>query len=136
MSSGSTPSSTSVHTSRITELKTEHKMDIEPGANIELDEEQFIEIIEDDRIQSLMQDLGVAVFNLQGLFSTFDGDDSGKVTLQELMEGIMKLRGEPQKTDVIGCWVSTRLLHEKIDNLSIALLERNVVSLSRPISAG
>jgi len=69
------------------------------------------------------------------MFCTFDGDDSGQVTIQELMEGIMKLRGEPQKTDVIGCWVSTRMLHEKVDDLKTIIYDR-VLPMAPPRDSG
>jgi len=87
----------------------------------DLIEEEFVEVMKDDKIQALMQDLDIEVFNLAGVFYTFDGNVSGRVTLRDLAEGVMKLRGAPQKSDLMGCLVSTRSLHEKFDQLKLQM---------------
>lgn len=95
-----------------------------------LTEEQFLLLVDDEQIQSLLADLDVEVDNVPGMYSTFDGDDRGKITLRELLDGVMKLRGVCHKADVIGCWVSTRMLHDKVDHL--LSLSGGVVSNGRP----
>lgn len=80
-------------------------------------ESQFSVLMDDHSIRSILLDLEFEVVNLPAVFSTFDVEGRGSISLEELVEGIMRLRGESQKLDVIECLVATRLLHDKVDKM-------------------
>jgi len=90
---------------------------------LELNEELFLQVLEDDVVKLLMQDLDVDIFNPTDLFGTFDPDESGTVTVPEMVQAVMKLRGEPVKNDVIATVVSIKSLHEKFDGLKSMVME-------------
>lgn len=84
---------------------------------VELTEDDFIEVMEDPMVKVLLQDLDVEMYNPPGMFDTFDPHGNKIVTLSEMVQVIMKLRGAPQKNDMIASWVAIRALHNKVDDL-------------------
>lgn len=80
-------------------------------------ESQFSVLMDDHSIRSILLDLEFEVANLPAVFSTFDVEGRGSISLEDLVEGIMRLRGESQKLDVIECLVATRMLHDKVDKM-------------------
>jgi len=84
---------------------------------VEMNEDTFVMIMEDPAVKQLLSDLDIDMFNPAGMFFTFDGEGNGSLSLQELAKGIMKLRGDLQKCDLIASWVASRSLHDKFDAL-------------------
>jgi len=93
---------------------------------IEMSEDDFVALMRDDTVKQLMADLDIEIFNASGIFFTFDGDGSGLLSLQELAMGVMKLRGDLQKSDMIASWMASRSLHDKFDALK-EQLDRAVI---------
>jgi len=86
---------------------------------VEFAEEDFVTIMEDAVVKVLLADLDIELHNPANLFETFDFNGDGTINLVEIVKGLMKLRGEPQKNDVIAAWVALRSLHEKVDQLQL-----------------
>jgi len=86
-------------------------------SKVVIEEIEFVDIMEDDIVKELMVELDVSIFNPSGLFDTLDPEGTGFVTLPSMVQSIMKLRGEPQKNDIIASWVSLRALHSKFDTM-------------------
>jgi len=93
------------------------------AAEMELDEEEFVEVMGDDVVASLLEELDVAMFHPPAMFDIFDPEGNGRVCLNDMVQAILKLRGEPQKGDMIAAWVSLRSLHEKLDTFSGVMQE-------------
>mmetsp|Transcript_53103 Transcript_53103/g.153177 ORF Transcript_53103/g.153177 Transcript_53103/m.153177 type:complete len:945 (+) Transcript_53103:120-2954(+) len=89
--------------------------------SIVLTSDDFCEVMEDLRVRSLLRDLDVEMYNPQGFFETFDADDSGTVTILEMVQAIMRLRGDVRKNDLIASWVAVRALGRRFDQLTLAL---------------
>jgi len=94
-----------------------------PGG-LALNEESFRYIMDNAQVRDIMEDLDISTSNPAGMFDTFDPDGDGEVTLTEFVQAIMKLRGDPQKNDIISCFVAVRALQDKFDSLSLFLKAR------------
>lgn len=104
--------------------------------DFELEEDEFVQVMEDSQVKALLEDLDVMMFNPVGLFDTFDPDGDGRVTMQAMVLAILKLRGEPQKNDIIASVVALRSLHEKVDHMELALAQlAQVAQQDRPVRA-
>lgn len=88
-------------------------------SKIAIEQDEFVDIMEDAAVRELMDELDIGIFNPAGLFDTLDPEGNGMVTLPSMVQSIMKLRGEPQKNDIIASWVSLRALHNKFDGLLV-----------------
>lgn len=107
---------------RIDTLNNDGSLQLTDGpinGTVVFDQEKFMVLVEDDEVQNVLADLNVQIdtVNLPALFVTLDVEEQGQIALPHLIDGIMRLRGESQKGDVLGCWVSTRLLNDKVENL-------------------
>merc|ERR1711870_230784 len=80
-------------------------------------------LMEDHRVKAVLHDLDVDVYDSIALFDTFDSNGDGLVNLSEFMHAIMKLRGEPQKNDMIATWTSIRTLQDKVDHFQAVLFD-------------
>lgn len=98
---------------------------------LQIDEEDFFEVMEDGMVKRLLEDLDVDMFNAADMFDTFDPNGQGYISVSSLVQAIMKLRGEPQKNDLIASWLSVRALHEKVDALQAAIDDRSAPAPTR-----
>lgn len=105
---------------------------------IEIDQEDFIRIMEDHEIQTLLADLDIRMFNPAGSFEIFDPNHDGRITMPEFVRTLMKLRGDPQKSDIITSSVSLFALHNKVDKFQVTLLDNQsaVRAMSQRIGCG
>lgn len=91
--------------------------DIEVGlGSRRITSKAFMVFVSDSKLSKLLQDLDIDVSDPIGLFDTCDMDNSGYITLEELLRGTLKLRGEPQKSDIIAGFMALRALQEKFDS--------------------
>eukprot|EP00415_Alexandrium_ostenfeldii_P003709 UN3709 len=70
-----------------------------------LTEAEFNEVMQDDEVSILLEDLDIILTNRVGLFDMFDVGNNGLVTVAEVVGTLLKVRGEPQKSDMIASWV-------------------------------
>eukprot|EP00931_Biecheleriopsis_adriatica_P026732 TRINITY_DN16225_c0_g1_i1.p1 TRINITY_DN16225_c0_g1~~TRINITY_DN16225_c0_g1_i1.p1 ORF type:complete len:561 (+),score=72.55 TRINITY_DN16225_c0_g1_i1:42-1724(+) len=75
---------------------------------------RFIKWLENEDFSSLLLDSDIEVDLADGLFDALDADRSGHLTLYEIVEGLMKLRGPVAKTDIVE-------IIRKIDHLAHGL---------------
>merc|ERR1712232_774041 len=84
-----------------------------------------------EEIENLTKEAGTLTITksfFKDLFETFDADDSGTLTVVELLKGIKKLRGDPRRSDVIGVSLVVHAIHDLVceQNESIKNLGRRV----------
>mmetsp|Transcript_7048 Transcript_7048/g.20795 ORF Transcript_7048/g.20795 Transcript_7048/m.20795 type:complete len:233 (+) Transcript_7048:3-701(+) len=79
--------------------------------------EQFKLVMEDDQVKDLLNDLDVQAHTAGLFFETFDPNEDGAVSTSEFVDGVLKLRGEPQKHDMIASLVAIKAIGDKVDNL-------------------
>merc|ERR1719383_783331 len=85
--------------------------------------------MQDGYVRDLMQEIDVDISMTSAMFDTFDPDGSGKVSMEDVVNAMMKLRGEPQKNDIVACWTAVRALQAQFDKFAIVLL--SVVATSQ-----
>jgi len=70
--------------------------------------EGFERVMEDPGIRTVLEDLDICVTSSSKLFDILDSDNSGTLNVEELVEGLMKLRGPADKGDVISSTLTAR----------------------------
>ena len=99
---------------------------------IAITKELFLLIIQDRAVQKLMDDLDLPP-DRANLFEIIDGDGSGTLQITELLQGLLKIRGEINKSDAVATLLATRSVqqmitelkeesHEKLDSLRSEIL--------------
>uniref|UniRef100_A0A7S2VSC1 Ion transport domain-containing protein n=1 Tax=Zooxanthella nutricula TaxID=1333877 RepID=A0A7S2VSC1_9DINO len=113
----------SMHGRRLMSAKREGSARSQSGrvsiVDFSLDEEEFRAVMKDARVHELMTELDVATANPASFFNAFSPDNGGAVTLRGMVEGILRLRGEPHKSDVIASAMSIQALHDKFDRFAL-----------------
>jgi len=78
--------------------------------------ELFLLLVQDPEIQVLLDTLDVPPERAH-LFDVLDADDSGGLQIEELVQGLLKVRGDSRKSDTVACLLATKALHEIMRNM-------------------
>ena len=81
--------------------------------SIHITKELFLMVIQDRRVQGLMDELELPP-DRANLFEIIDADGSGTLQLSELVHGLLKIRGEISKSDVVAGLLATKCVQEKV----------------------
>jgi len=92
-------------------------------ANMTVTRDDFQLLIKDRRVNSLLDDLDVASMGRADLFELVDFDRDGVITLPDMVVGMMKLRGDTQKSDIMANWVAIRTLHDRFVDFERTAIE-------------
>merc|ERR1712007_83372 len=90
-----------------------------------IDRETFLFVLSDPGTHKLLDDLEIHCERAR-LFDTLDADDSGSLEIQELIQGLLRVRGEPQRSDVLAGTLGVRALLDmsrKLEELITAGLD-------------
>jgi len=79
--------------------------------------EEFLVLLVDEEFNSLLQDLDIEIWDPVGFFETCDTDYSGEVTVEEFIQGVLKLRGDPHKCDVVATFLAIRSVQRQLDEV-------------------
>eukprot|EP00913_Durusdinium_trenchii_P003800 g3519.t1 len=101
---------------------------------IAISKELFLLVIQDsddsfDRtVQTLMDELDLPP-DRANLFEVIDADGSGTMDVTELVQGMLKIRGEVKKSDTVATLLATKALQEMVALLdaSLRVLKRNLL---------
>lgn len=103
--------------------ETAQTMDLTPASahftdqvlhgRLEISKELFLLVIQDPVVQSLMDDLDLPP-DRGNLFEVIDADGSGTLKVSELVQGLLKVRGELKKSDVVATSLAIQSLQELI----------------------
>ena len=80
---------------------------------IEITKELFLMVIQDRRVLALMDELELPP-DRANLFEIIDADGSGTLQLSELVHGLLKIRGEISKSDVVAGLLATKAVQSKV----------------------
>lgn len=81
--------------------------------NIAITKELFLLVIQDRSVQALMDDLELPR-DRANLFEIIDADGSGTLQVVELVQGLLKIRGEVSKSDTVASYLATKSLQETV----------------------
>merc|ERR1712232_1018209 len=73
----------------------------EEACKMDITAEMFGMINADPKFCEILRDLDIAEEDMFNLFETLDADGSGTIDLEELTDGIAKLRGGARRSDII-----------------------------------
>eukprot|EP00439_Symbiodinium_sp_Y106_P005727 s1252_g1.t1 len=121
------------HAADVTQLEITHSAtlftDDEIHEDVAITKELFLLVIQDPSVQALMDELDLPPFRAH-LFEVIDADGSGTLHIQdtgsgyfgfrELVQGLLKLRGEVNKGDVVAPLLATRSVQEMVGEMQKA----------------
>jgi len=87
--------------------------------------EVFEEVMEDPKVQAIMEDLEISVTSHEKLFDIIDSNGSGMLDIGELVEGLMKLRGPADKGDVVCAALMVRAMQKDLKRMEVELARRH-----------
>ncbi|CAK9096891.1 unnamed protein product [Durusdinium trenchii] len=98
---------------------------------IAISKELFLLVIQDRTVQTLMDELDLPP-DRANLFEVIDADGSGTMDVTELVQGMLKIRGEVKKSDTVATLLATKALQEMVAEMkaSLAVLNTEVKSMS------
>lgn len=104
----------STHPCFFQRLDTSMFTDDQIQENIAITKELFLLVIQDRGVQALMDDLELPR-DRANLFEIIDADGSGTLQVVELVQGLLKIRGEVSKSDTVASYLATKSLQETIN---------------------
>eukprot|EP00435_Cladocopium_sp_Y103_P071037 s12_g36.t1 len=98
------------------ELSTSHFLDDAHIDDIAITKELFLLVIQDQRVQQLMNDLDLPA-DRANLFEVIDADASGTLHVTELVQGLLKIRGDLTKSDTVAVLLTAKSVHTMVAEL-------------------
>ncbi|CAE7830626.1 Cacna1e, partial [Symbiodinium microadriaticum] len=90
--------------------------------DIAFSKELFLLVIQDRNVQALMDDLDLPP-DRANLFEVIDADGSGTMDVTELVQGMLKIRGDVKKSDTVATLLATKALQEMVSEMRNTLSE-------------
>ena len=78
--------------------------------------------MQDRQVQRLMDDLDLPP-DRANLFEALDADGSGTLHVAELVQGLLKVRGDLKKTDTVATLLATKAVFRMLEHLSEDIVE-------------
>lgn len=98
---------------------------------IAISKELFLLVIQDQSVQALMDELDLPP-DRASLFEIIDADASGTLQITELLHGLLKIRGEINKSDAVASLLATRAVQSQVTvlqercQIELALIRREL----------
>jgi len=85
--------------------------------DIVISKELFLLVIQQQEVQQLMDDLDIPPDRAH-LFDVLDADNSGGLAVTELVQGLLKVRGEARRSDIVAALLAVRAAQEMIQSVA------------------
>eukprot|EP00415_Alexandrium_ostenfeldii_P002962 UN2962 len=105
------------HRRELPEEERLHLNDFEEVVCTTISKEVFDRAMSDEEAQDLLEELDVPEGDRTGLFDVLDADGGGTLQLDEIIGGLVKLRGDPRRSDVIHVGLVLHILREQVARL-------------------
>jgi len=83
--------------------------------------DDFAKLMSDPRVMEKMDDLEIHIADPEKLFEIIDSNGNGALDVNELIEGLMKLRGPADKGDAVSAALMVRQMQRDIHRLEIEM---------------
>ena len=83
---------------------------------IAITKDLFLLVIQDRGVQRLMDELDLPP-DRANLFEIIDADGSGTLRISELVQGLLKIRGEISKSDAIAGLLATKAVYSQLEEI-------------------
>lgn len=83
------------------------------GLSLPVSKEMFLCLIQDASVQKLMDDMDIPS-DRASLFDVLDADGSGGLEIVELITGLLRVRGDSKKSDIVGTLLAVRVVQEML----------------------
>ncbi|CAJ1396313.1 unnamed protein product [Effrenium voratum] len=80
---------------------------------VAISKELFLMVIQDRTVQTLMDELDLP-HDRANLFEIIDADGSGTLQITELLQGLLKIRGEVSKSDTVATLLATKAVQSMV----------------------
>jgi len=80
-----------------------------------LSETEFTQVLQNSKIRNILDDLDIELEARPGIFEAFGADADGHLGVSELVSGLMRLRGDLQKSDIVSAQMSLQTIGEKLN---------------------
>jgi len=97
-------------------LSASHFLDDANIDDIAITKELFLLVIQDQHVQQLMNDLDLPA-DRANLFEVIDADASGTLHVTELVQGLLKIRGDLTKSDTVAVLLTAKSVHNMVAEL-------------------
>eukprot|EP00434_Breviolum_minutum_P035867 symbB.v1.2.031765.t1/scaffold3723.1/size51423/2 len=91
------------------------KMMSDIDKELTLSEQEFTQVLQNSKIRNLLDDLDIELEARPGIFEAFGADAEGHLGVSELVSGLMRLRGDLQKSDIVSAQMSLQTMAEKLN---------------------
>jgi hypothetical protein len=98
------------------------EFNFQEAMQMEILQAEFEKMAKDQRAQLIFHALELPPEDCESLFEIFDADGGGSLTLEEILRGIKKLRGDPRRSDVIAVALMMRATQEQLRTLGADVL--------------
>ncbi|CAK9096890.1 unnamed protein product [Durusdinium trenchii] len=88
-------------------------LDDDISDTIAITKELFLLVIQDQRVQQLMNDLDLPA-DRANLFEVIDADGTSTLNVTELVQGLLKIRGELTKRDTVAVLLTAKAVHAMV----------------------
>lgn len=88
------------------------RLDINPD-NISMTRDMFCNLLSHPKMDQILEQLDVETCNRVELFDVLDADMSGELDLEEIISGLLSLRGPAEKKDAVGALLCARCLMQQ-----------------------
>merc|ERR1712025_1089830 len=76
--------------------------------------ESFEGAMRDPTIKRILNELDIDEVDQQDLFDALDADGNDRLEIEELLQGVMKMRGKARKVDVVATRLMLKTLNRRI----------------------
>eukprot|EP00443_Scrippsiella_acuminata_P032360 CAMPEP_0115282756 /NCGR_PEP_ID=MMETSP0270-20121206/60013_1 /TAXON_ID=71861 /ORGANISM="Scrippsiella trochoidea, Strain CCMP3099" /LENGTH=185 /DNA_ID=CAMNT_0002699625 /DNA_START=69 /DNA_END=626 /DNA_ORIENTATION=+ len=90
---------------------------VERAAPMQVSVTVFNKLCRNSKVRDIFRDLDVAEEDQTNLFEALDVDGSGTIDIEELFEGIAKLRGDARRSDIVSMSLQIRNLQWSLQEL-------------------
>jgi len=85
-------------------------------SDIEISKDLFLLVIQDRQVQELMDELDLPPERAT-LFEVIDADGSGTLQITELVQGLLKIRGDISKSDTVAALLATKAVQRIVEEM-------------------